>query len=89
MKNIFLIIFFLLITFTLNGCNNENQKVIKKEPIETVSELEKVYMEMREIAWTSLSNTDKETVIGDWQDALVIEEQVTVKLSGEKTQQKL
>ncbi|MEK4130133.1 hypothetical protein NYE67_10650 [Solibacillus sp. FSL W8-0474] len=68
MKNLFLVIFFLSLNFLLIGCSNENQKEI--------NELEKVYMEMREIAWTSLSDLAKETVIGNWEGAKVTEESI-------------
>ena len=86
MKNLFLVISILSLSFIFIGCNSENQKEIIKEPVETVSELEKVYMEMREIAWTSLDDTAKETVIGNWKDAKVTEESVIpeVQLNGEE-----
>ncbi|MER2191264.1 MAG: hypothetical protein ABS951_09910 [Solibacillus sp.] len=47
MKKLFLVISIFSLSFIFIGCNNENQKEIIKEPVETVSELEKVYMEMR------------------------------------------
>ncbi|MBM7665879.1 hypothetical protein JOC25_002372 [Solibacillus kalamii] len=78
MKNLFLFIFVLLLSFICLGCTNENHVATLKEPTETVIELEKVYMEMREIAWASLSDTDKETVMGNWKDAKVTEEQLSV-----------
>ncbi|WP_342575884.1 hypothetical protein MHH37_08565 [Solibacillus sp. FSL K6-1781] len=78
MKNLFLFIFVLLLSSICLGCTNENHVATLKEPIETVIELEKVYMEMREIAWASLSDTDKETVMGNWKDAKVTEEQLSV-----------
>ncbi|MEK3766041.1 hypothetical protein [Solibacillus sp. FSL K6-4121] len=68
MKNLFFVISFLSLNFLLFGCSNENQKEI--------NEVEKVYLEMREIAWTSLSDMAKETVIGNWEDAKVTEESI-------------
>lgn len=43
-------------------------------------------MEMREIAWASLDDTAKETVIGNWKDAKGTEEIVIpkVQLNGEE-----
>ncbi|HHW36477.1 MAG TPA: hypothetical protein GXX18_04190, partial [Bacillales bacterium] len=34
---------------------------------------EKEYMEFQQVAWQSLSENEKDTVIGDWQNAEVIE----------------
>ena len=86
MKNLFLVISILSLSLIFIGCNNENQKEIIKEPVETVSELEKVYMEMREIAWMSLDDIAKETVIGNWKDAKVTEESIILEgqLNGEE-----
>lgn len=78
MKNLFLVISILSLSFIFIGCNNENQTETIKERVGTVSDLEKVYMEMREIAWASLSENAKETVIGNWKDAKVTEEQPSV-----------
>lgn len=82
MKDLFLIISILSLSILLIGCNNENQK----KQVETVSDLEKVFMEMREIAWTSLDESAKETVIGNWKDAKVTEESIIVegRLMGDK-----
>ena len=77
MENLLLIISILSLSFILIGSNSENREVRIKEPIDPVSELEKVYLDMREIAWTSLSDSAKETVIGNWKDAKVTEEQLS------------
>ena len=74
MKNLILFLFILSLSFIVLGCINEKQV----DPEDSLSELEKVYMEMREIAWASLSNTDKETVLGNWKDAKVTEEKLSV-----------
>ncbi|MFJ5625729.1 hypothetical protein ACIQD3_24430 [Peribacillus loiseleuriae] len=47
---------------------------VDKAPSNTESiENEKEYMESRQVAWDSLSENTKDTVIGDWQKAEVIE----------------
>ena len=69
-----LFLFILSLSFIVLGCINEKQV----DPEDSLSELEKVYMEMREIAWASLSDTDKETVLGNWKDAKVTEEKLSV-----------
>ncbi|MGA4515686.1 hypothetical protein ACPA0F_00265 [Solibacillus silvestris] len=74
MKNLIIFLFILSLSFIVLGCINEKQV----DPVDSLSELEKVYMEMREIAWASLSDTDKETVMGNWKDAKVTEEQLSV-----------
>lgn len=74
MKNLILFLFILSLSFIILGCINEKQV----DPEDSLSELEKVYMEMREIAWASLSDTDKETVLGNWKDAKVTEEKLSV-----------
>lgn len=74
MKNLILFLFILSLSFIVLGCINEKQV----DPEDSLSELEKVYMEMREIAWASLSDTDKETVLGNWKDAKVTEEKLSV-----------
>ena len=74
MKNLILFLFILSLSFIVLGCINEKQV----DPVDSLSELEKVYMEMREIAWASLSDTDKETVLGNWKDAKVTEEKLSV-----------
>lgn len=74
MKNLILFLFILSLSFIVLGCINEKQV----DPEDSLSEVEKVYMEMREIAWASLSDTDKETVLGNWKDAKVTKEKLSV-----------
>lgn len=74
MKNLILFLFILSLSFIVLGCINEKQV----DPEDSLSELEEVYMEMREIAWASLSDTDKDTVLGNWKDAKVTEVQLSV-----------
>lgn len=74
MKNLILFLFILSLSFIGLGCINEKQV----DPEDSLSEVEKVYMEMREIAWASLSDTDKETVLGNWKDAKVTKEKLSV-----------
>lgn len=87
MKNLFLAVCILSLGFMFTACNNENPKEIAK----TVSELEKVHMEMREIAWTSLDDTAKETVLGNWRDAEVTEDSLIIegRLNGEEKRLKV
>ncbi len=58
MKIISLILSFVVLSILLLGCQQNN---------------EKEYMEFRQVAWESLSENTKDTVIGDWQKAEVIE----------------